>query len=142
MTASDPGRLLLDTHIWLRYLGISGDLRPAVLPALHAVAAHGTIYLSVISVWEVAMLAKTGRISLSANVGVWVRQALAKPGLQVLGLEPDIAVESVNLPEPVHKDPADRILIASARVMQLTLVTRDEQILHFAERNYLPVLIA
>ncbi len=88
------------------------------------------------------MLVKSGRLSLNANMSHWTKEALSKPGLNLLGFSPEIAIESVNLPEPVHKDPADRILMASARVQRLTLVTRDEKVLEFAVRNHLAHLVA
>ena len=140
-TSKRPG-LLLDTHIWLRYLGISGSLRAATLPALQSAESSGNLFLSVYSIWETAMLVKEGRLSLNTDIHLWMRQALALPGYSLLPFSPEIAIESVNLPEPVHKDPADRVIIATARVENLTLVTRDKQILAFATRNHLPHLIA
>ncbi len=142
MAASKPAGLLLDTHIWLRYLGISGNLRSAALPALQAAEATGNLFLSVYSIWETAMLVRDGKLTLSTDIRLWTQQALALPGHSLLAFTPEIAIESVNLPEPVHKDPADRIIIATARVENLTLVTRDKQVLAFATRNHLPHLIA
>lgn len=142
MAASKTNRLLLDTHIWLRYLGISGDLRPAALPLLHAAELSGNLCVSVYSIWETAMLVRDGRLILQTSMQEWTQQILSKPGYSLLPFTPEIAIESVNLPEPVHKDPADRILIATARVEGLTFVTRDKQVLEFATRNHLPHLIA
>ncbi len=135
-------RLLLDTHIWLRYQGISGDLKKAVLPTIHAAADSGRLYVSVISIWELAMLVRQGRLSLHTSVDRWTEEALSKPGINLLPFTPQIAVESVNLPEPMHKDPADRIIVASSRVERLTLVTRDRQIIDFAKITKLALLQA
>lgn len=88
------------------------------------------------------MLEKAGRLILQASVAVWTRQALSKPGINLVGFTPEIAIDSVYLPEPVHKDPADRILLATARVEHLTLVTRDEKMLEFAARTHLAHLVA
>ncbi len=88
------------------------------------------------------MLVKQNKLALHTNVGRWVEEALAKPGINLLSFTPEIAIESVNLPEPMHKDPADRILVASARVERLTLVTRDREILDFAKLTKLAVLQA
>jgi PIN domain nuclease of toxin-antitoxin system len=140
--ATSKQGLLLDTHIWLRYLGVSGDIRKAALPVLHQAAADGRLFVSVISVWETAMLVKKGRLSLHTSVRSWTDEALSKPGLNLLSFTPEIAIESVNLPEPIHKDPSDRILIASARVERLTLVTRDHDVLDFAVRTKLAHLRA
>ena len=78
------------------------------------------------------MLAKSGRLQISIPISQWIQEVLQRPGLQLLGFTPEIAVESVNLPAPMHKDPADRIIVASARVERLALVTRDKDILDFA----------
>ena len=142
MAGNRPQGLLLDTHIWLRYLGISGTLRPSALPALQAAEISGILYLSDYSVWETATIVRDGKLHLNTDVRLWTQQALAQPGYRLLPFTPEIAVESVNLPEPVHRDPADRIIIATARVEHLTLVTRDKQVLAFATRNHLPHLIA
>lgn len=142
MAKSKSAGLLLDTHIWLRYQGISGDLHKSALPAIHQAAASGTLFVSVISIWELAMLVKKDRVSLHTHVGRWAEEALSQPGINLLPLSPEIAIESVNLPDPIHKDPSDRILIASARVERLTLVTRDTEVLEFAVRTQLPHLRA
>ena len=134
--------LLLDTHIWLRYQGISGNVNKSSLPVLHRAAAEGMLYVSVISIWEIALLVKRGRLSLNTNVHRWTEEALLKPGINLLPFSPEIAIESVDLPTPIHKDPADRILIASARVERMTLVTRDVEILEFAARTKLAHLRA
>jgi len=139
---SSPPPLLLDTHIWLRYQGISGDLRPSALPTLHQAAAADLIFISVISIWEIAQLVRLNRITLNNSVDRWTTEALSKPGINLLPLTPQIAIDSVDLPEPMHKDPADRILVASARIERLTLVTRDRAILSFAKATKLACLQA
>lgn len=142
MATNRSRRLLLDTHIWLRYQGISGDVSKSALPILHRAAAEGALYVSVISIWETAMLVKRARLSLNTSVHRWTEEALSKPGISLLPFSPEIAIESVNLPAPIHKDPADRILIASARVERMTLVTRDVEVLEFASRTKLAHLRA
>jgi PIN domain nuclease of toxin-antitoxin system len=100
------------------------------------------VFVSVISIWEIALLVQKQRLELHGSVERWSQDALAKPGLQLLPFSPRIAIESVNLPKPMHKDPADRILIASARIERMTLVTRDKDILKFAKLTKLPYLQA
>ncbi len=102
----------------------------------------GNLCVSVYSIWETAMLVRDGRLILQTSMQEWTQQILSKPGYSLLPFTPEIAIESVNLPEPVHKDPADRILIATARVEGLTFVTRDKLVLEFATRNHLSHLIA
>ena len=130
MSSVDP--LLLDTHIWIHYQNGSEEIRPTARPTIEAAAERGQVYISVISVWEIARLARLSRIALTSSIDRWVNEALSKPGINLLHFTPEIAIDSVNLPEPMHKDPADRILVASARVERLTLVTRDRAILAVA----------
>ncbi len=110
--------------------------------AIDAARLTGSAFVSVISVWEIALLARLQRISLQVPVSRWVEEAFQLPGIQLLPLTPEIAIDSVDLPEPMHKDPSDRILVASARVERLTLVTRDRDILTFAKSIKLACLQA
>ncbi len=139
---SDVTPVLLDTHIWVKYQNGSDDIRAESKPVIEAAASRGLVFVSVISVWEIALLARLGRLSFSHTVTHWVSEALSKPGIQLLPFTPEIAIASVDLPEPIHKDPSDRILVASARVERLTLVTRDRDILTFAKSIKLACLQA
>ena len=78
-----------------------------------------------------------GIIALHTSVTRWVEDALLLPGVQLLPFTPQIAIDSVDLPDPMHKDPADRILVATARIERLSLVTRDRDILAFAKATKL-----
>jgi len=138
----DPGSLLvLDTHVWL--WAVEGATEKMSRPALAAVedaGRHGRVAVSAISVWEVAMLEARGRISLSRPVEEWVRAALRAPGVRLLELTPEIAVESTRLPAGLHGDPADRILAASARMAGGVLATRDRALVEYARLGHLEVL--
>jgi PIN domain nuclease of toxin-antitoxin system len=72
----------------------------------------------------------------------WVETALGKPGVHLAALEPAIAVDSTRLPELIRGDPADRILIATARRLGATLVTADHEILSYGRRGYVSVMDA
>ncbi len=135
-------RLLLDTHVWLRYGNSSSPFRRAAIDAIDEGLESGAVYVSVISIWEIALLVRQNKLALHVSVERWVDDALAVSGLQLLPLSPQIAIESVNLPEPMHKDPADRILVASARVERLTLVTADKAVLKFAKTTGLAYMRA
>jgi PIN domain nuclease of toxin-antitoxin system len=100
------------------------------------------VFVSVISIWEIDPLVRQYKLTLHASVEHWINQALAVSGLQLLPFSPQIAIQSVNLPAPMHKDPADRILVASARVERLTLVTADQAVLSFAKTTGLACLRA
>ena len=98
--------------------------------------------VSAISVWEIAQLEAARRIQLSVDVRAWVGRALAFPGVQLKGLSPAIAIESTRLPGSLHRDPADRILIATARLTGAALVTCDERILTYAKQGHVKVIDA
>ena len=140
MTSSQG--LLLDTHVWLRYQGFPKALRETAEAAIDEAAAANAVFVSVISVWEIAMLEHDGKIQLDGGVDRWSQQALSMPGISLLPFSPLIAIESVKLPEPMHKDPADRILVASARIEKLRLVTSDKAVLAFAKTSGLAHLRA
>lgn len=78
------------------------------------------------------MLEARNRLGFDLPIRQWVKESLEKPGIELLPLTPEIAIESVQLPEPMHKDPADRIVLASAKVERLTLITCDRSMLRFA----------
>ncbi len=135
--------LLLDTHVWIWVMeGEAREVAPAVRHAVEEAGAAGRVLVSAISVWEVAMLAAKGRIRFRMEVDEWVRRALNAPGVHFSGLSPDVAVDSTRLPEPIHGDPADRILIATARRTGATLVTRDLKIVDYGRQGLLSVLDA
>lgn len=125
--------IVLDTHEWIWW--VQGDKS---LPDEHAkiIQKYESIGIgvSVISVWEVAKAVERGRLSFAISVEDWLKQALAYPGIQLLNLTPQIAVESTQLPGNFHKDPADQIIVATARVFNCPLLTCDDKI-----RNYLHV---
>lgn len=122
-------RPLLDTHIWLWWMFRSGDLAPTVLERLDRMAAGDRPLLSAISLWETAMLVERGRVTLDRDLGSWLRAAAAPECVDLVPITPDVAAESALLPATLHRDPADRLLIATARVMSCPVLTRDERIL-------------
>ena len=87
--------------------------------------------ISVISCWEVAKLVEYNRLRLPCAIGEWFEQALAYPGIQLLNLTPEIAIESTQLPGTFHRDPADQIIVATARLYDCPLVTADKKILDY-----------
>jgi len=138
---SDAAPLLLDTHYWIwLQLGTTDRISSRVRLAIEHAAASGRLLLSVISVWELGLLEAKGRIQLSMPCHEWVSRALATPGLVLAPLSAEIAVDSSHLPEPFHGDPADRIIISTARRMSAKLVTCDEKMRAYAKQHRMPIL--
>lgn len=135
--------LLLDTHVWLWYAeGVAGYLSPATLAAIEQARIEYRLHVSAISVWEIGMLCAKERITLSAPVSEWVRRAISKPGLHLQPLDAEIALESTQLPGNPHGDPADRFLMAAARIHDLCLVTADRKINDYGKAGFIHVLEA
>jgi len=86
------------------------------------------------------MLEAKGRIRLSKDCLSWVHDALSSPGISLVPLTPEIAVESCRLPGTFHGDPADRILVATARLLGATLITRDTMILSYGRKNHVAAM--
>lgn len=123
-------KLLLDTHIWI-WSHLSPDrLSPRVRRALER--PSNELWLSPISTWELLMLCDAGRLVLTESPATWARRALSAGPIHEAPLSHDIAlaVSDVALP---HRDPADRLLVATASVLGLTLVTADERLLEHAK---------
>ena len=135
-------RLLLDTHVWIWLVNGDPALGTDASAAIERAAAAGSVLVAAISVWEVAMLEAHGRIVLAKPCAQWVNEALAAPGLALGAPAPEIAVESCNLPAPFHDDPADRMIVATARVAGATPLTRDKRILDYGARGHVAVMRA
>lgn len=116
-------RLLLDTHIWLWSLLDTGRLGKRVRQELDSVANE--VWLSPISTWEALTLHAKGRIRLHDDLAVWIADSTAL--FREAPLTHEIAIAAQSL--PLHQDPADRLLAATAQVLNLTLVTADQRLL-------------
>jgi PIN domain nuclease of toxin-antitoxin system len=135
--------LLLDTHVWIWIAElIPGKLSPACVEKIRAAGLAGQLLISAISVWEIATLDAKQRVLLSTGCYEWVREALQGPGIEFVDLTPEIAIDSTRLPEGFHADPADRILIATARNRNAVLVTADRAIIKYSHSKHVRVLDA
>lgn len=119
-------RLLLDTHIWLWSLLAPEQLSRRVARALETTDTE--LWLSAVSVWELVMLVERQRVSLDRGVQAWVEEAMRVAPLREAPVTHEIALEARQVALP-HRDPADRLIVATARVLDLTLVTADERII-------------
>ncbi|MBI4938335.1 MAG: type II toxin-antitoxin system VapC family toxin [Nitrosomonadales bacterium] len=134
--------LLLDTHIWLWLAcGIPGKISPYTLRTIEQSGKRRTLFVSIISVWEIALLESKRRIALPMPTQKWMARALDNPEIKLIGLdEPEIALDSCHLPEEFHADPADRFLVATARAKNAILVTADQRILDYSKLGHVKTL--
>ena len=127
--------LLLDTHaaVW-----ITEDM-PLAQEAVEAMnVAHeagNTVFVSAITAWEVGQLVSRNRLSLVATPERWFQRVLAVPGVRLAELSPNILIASSFLPGKPPRDPADRIILATARDLGATLITRDRALLDYGDEG-------
>ena len=121
--------ILLDTHVWWWWITGERRLSTAQQRRLAKVTPQSPALVSEISLWEVATLFSLGRIELDVPLREWLEGASAEPLVQRCGISPAVAAEVAALPDSFHRDPADRILVATARVQGATLLTQDERII-------------
>ena len=132
--------LLLDTCVLVWIATKSADAEKARVLLQDAEAAKVPVYLSPFSAWELGMLAAKGRFASSLPPRVWFARLLALPGVALAGLSPDVLISSNELPGEVHGDPADRIIVATAREYGMRVVTRDRRILDYADKGHVMAL--
>jgi PIN domain nuclease of toxin-antitoxin system len=124
---------------------VEGDVRrlcPDAIEAIDEAARRGELLVHAMSVWEIGMLVRKGRLVLSRPTADWVAEALGLPGIFLLGLSSGAALGATLLPDSAPGDPMDRILLAAAREQAALLVTADRQILAFAAEAGVRVLPA
>jgi PIN domain nuclease of toxin-antitoxin system len=119
---------LLDTHAWVWWVTEDRRLSAAARRTIERSQTHGRLAVSLISAWEIAKKVEKGQLVLDRSIHDWIDQASARPGLQILELTRPILVESCRLPPPFHGDPADQLIVATARDRDAAIVTRDERI--------------
>ena len=133
---------LLDTHAFIWVINGESTLAKKVLESINRAAKEKAVFISAISLWEISMLVKKRKVIFDQPTLEWLSNGLQAPGMNLIPLTPNIAVESCQLPGEFHGDPADRIIIATARIEGLTLVTRDQKILEYGKDHYVNTLRA
>ncbi|MGL5879881.1 MAG: type II toxin-antitoxin system VapC family toxin [Xenococcaceae cyanobacterium] len=139
MSKIDRG-ILLDTHTWIWLFQGSKELSQDIITPIDRAGSKGKVFISAISIWELSMLVAKGRITLSKPIHQWVEKSLSQPGVNLVPLSPEISIESSFLPGEFHGDPADRIIIATARINDLNLFTRDRKIIDYGSEGYIDCL--
>ena len=121
-------KYLLDTHVWIWWNMRPQKLSVRVRGLIAAAARYDELLLSAISLWEFAKLLEKQRLAISCDPEEWFRVALDMPKLRLVQLSPSIAYRSTILPAPFHDDPADQMIVATAREENATVLTADEKI--------------
>jgi PIN domain nuclease of toxin-antitoxin system len=132
--------LLLDTHaaIWITE---DQPLGPKAVEAMNSASqARTTVFVSPITAWEVALLVSRNRLNLVVTPERWFQRLLAVPGMRLVDLSPDILIASSFLPGKPPRDPADRIIAATARDYGATLITRDRALLDYGKDGHISVV--
>lgn len=122
---------LLDTHAWIWWVTEDPRLSKRARAAIAAALAEQDLWLSLISVWEVAKKVEKQQLVLDRPIGRWLDEAVTSQGLGVWELTRPVLVQACELPQPFHGDPADQILVATARHQGAVLVTKDARIRHY-----------
>ena len=133
-------RILLDTHVLVWLLNDSAKISGRVYSQIEKAASQDDLFVSAITPWEIAMLVAKSRLRFNRDVGEWLDNALSLPGVQLAPLSQAVAVASTRLPWPVHPDPADRILLASARHLNATLISADQHMLDYGAQGHIKCL--
>lgn len=142
MQSKSTTGILLDTHVWIWLFEGNTQLSRIMIDKLDQFAQQGQLFLPAIAIWELAVLVAKKRLSLSQPLKNWVQESLSKPGISLVPLSPNISIESTLLPGNFHGDPADRIIVATALVEKLALVTRDRNILQYAKHKHINIIKA
>ena len=123
--------IILDTHIWIWWV----DENPKLLPQnLEIIQAHqvSSLGISIISCWEIAKLVEKNRLNFDCPVEQWLEVALSYSGVRLLELSIPIILQSTHL-TGFHADPADQIIVATAKVYNSSLLTQDRKILDYPD---------
>jgi PIN domain nuclease of toxin-antitoxin system len=121
-------KILLDTHVWLWWLLGSDRLAQRERRALDRLASRAELRLAAVSLWEAARLYAKGRLLLDRPFDVWIREAAAAAVIEIAPLDVEIVIALNRLPPAFHGDPADRLIVATARAHRSPLATHDRVI--------------
>jgi len=119
---------LLDTHAWVWWVTEDRRLSRPARRQIDKAAANNALWLSLISIWEVAKKVEKGQLMLDRPIDDWLDLATDRVGLHIAELSRSVLAQSCRLPPPFHGDPADQIIVATARDRDAVVVTKDRQI--------------
>jgi len=128
--------ILLDTHVWLWLAGGRPTLSPSARALILEASAQDALFLSPISLWEIALKSSRGKLELHLPLRHWMQQAVDLTAIHLLPISVEIACDCADLPAAFHGDPADRIIAASARATGFTLLTHDKALLQLGSAGH------
>ena len=134
-----PQPLLLDTCalLWL----VNGDLETSeARPLLSGALRRDEVVVSATSAWEIGLLSRAGRMRFVPDPKTWFKRATSRPGIRVVPITAEIAIDASHLPGELHGDPADRLIIATAHHLGASVVTRDARLIDYAASGYMAVI--
>lgn len=124
--------IVIDTHVLVWWVSGSNSLSSSAENTIkNTLANDSEVIVSSISAWEIAMLIEKGRLVLSMDVESWLNEVSQIDGLRFIPVDNEIGIKSTVLPGSFHKDPADRMIVATARKLAIPLVTADEKIINY-----------
>nr|WP_295373216.1 type II toxin-antitoxin system VapC family toxin [uncultured Sphingosinicella sp.] len=134
--------ILLDTHVLLWFTLGNQKLGTQARQTIEDAMAQAAIAISVITFWEVSLLVSRRRLDLGATIGDWVSRFRTLEGVVVTDIQTEIAVAAGELPGSIHGDPADRMIIATARTWPCPLLTADRTILDYGAAGHVSAIDA
>ena len=132
--------LVLDTHALIWIINGNESLNKKAVKLITDITSDGNLIVPAISFWEISMLEQKQKIKFSTPINSWIEDLLDLPYIKIAHLTPEVSMESCNLPGEFHGDPADRMIVATARLLDAPLVTRDKKIIKYAKTSYLNII--
>lgn len=129
--------ILLDTHTLIWWVDDSTKLPDRMKKKILEESKKGMVLISAISIWEVSLLLRKGRIDLPKDIEAWIGDIEKLSFIQFIPIDNRIALKSVDLPGNFHGDPADRFIVATAREYGAIIITSDQKILRYKEAQSL-----
>ena len=123
--------IVIDTHILIWWVSDDKKLSNAAKKIIKKTLIDSEVIISSISVWEISMLIEKERLVISMDIESWINEVSSIEGVHFMPVDNEIGIKSTKLPGDFHKDPADRIIVATARKLAVALVTADEKIIKY-----------
>ena len=132
--------LVIDTHAFIWIMNNDKTINNKIHGDIQKICSSGFLLVSCVSIWEIAMLKSKKRVTFEQPLHQWIERATAFPFVKIVDLSTAIILEGFQLPGNFHADPFDRMIVATARVLGIPLLTRDQKILDYAEEFHIKAI--